>query len=368
MERPRILILGKLPPPLIGPALATEIILNSELKGIYELKHFDTSLNRDVSSFGKVSLSKVTDIQAMYRRFRQVLKSFKPDLVLIPIGQTSAGFFKDVPFIRLAAISKAKVLVHLRGSAFKSWYQGLDLFRKKMVAKNLSKADGAIVLGSNLTDMFSDFFSAENIHVVPNGADYDFPPRTNSNLQITYIANYLPGKGIKQLLQALLILNQKDDLPSFEFRAHGSWDDMEFKKECQDLARGHNNLTLGDSISGSSKWNELANSDVFVFTPNHPEGHPWSIIEASAAGLPIVSTDRGAICQNVIDGENGFLLKDPIPEQIAEKLTTLLRDKELRMQMANASRSLYKEKFTAAAMVNDLDNVFKSTLDICVES
>jgi glycosyltransferase involved in cell wall biosynthesis len=368
MERPRILVLGKLPPPLIGPALATQIILNSSLKDKYELKHFDTALNKSVSEFGKVRIGKIADIQSKYRAYRKVLKDFKPDLVLIPIGQTSAGFFKDVPFIRLAALSRAKILLHLRGSAFRDWYEGLDVFRKKVVAKSNSRADGAIVLGDNLRDQFSNFFAKENIHVVPNGADYTFPERNSSQIQLTYIANYLPGKGIKEVLLALRKLKEMDSIPPFHFKAFGAWDNDEYRKECERITADLPQVDLNESIAGDEKWQELSNSDVFIFTPRHPEGHPWSIVEATAAGLPIISTDRGAISQSVKNGENGFLLDNPEPEIIAEKLHLLLSNPDLRKKMGKASRELYLEKFTAESMEKLLDQSFKATLDLCVES
>lgn len=368
MERPRVLILGKLPPPLIGPALATQIILESDLKKHYELRHFDTALNKSVSEFGKVKISKLADIQGKYRQFRKELKEFRPELVIIPIGQTSAGFFKDVPFIRLAAVSRAKILLHLRGSAFKFWYNGLDVFRKKMVAKSVSRADGAIVLGENLRHQFADFFNYESIYVIPNGADYSFPQRTSPALQVVYIANYLPGKGIKEVLLAMKQLEREDDSPKFQFKAFGAWDNPNYESDCKKIAAELPFVQLNESISGSEKWLELSNSDIFVFTPNHPEGHPWSIVEATAAGLPIISTDRGAISQSVQNDFNGYLLADPNPEEIARMLSKLLKSNRLRSEMGANSRLLYNEKFTSAAMVANLDKAIKSTLNLCVES
>lgn len=368
MERPRVLILGKLPPPIMGPAIATEIILNSSLSEDFELHHFDTRISHSVSEMGKLRLSKITDLQSKYRAFRNILKEVQPNLVLIPISQTSAGFFKDVPFIRLAAISKAKVLLHLRGSAFKTWYDRLDVFRKKMVAKNLSKADGIIVLGENLRFIFSDFYSERDIYVVPNGRNFNFPERRLKQLQITYIGNYLPGKGIKEVIEAIIILNQSIDLPRFYFQAYGAWDNLDYRKTCENLAERNDNIFLNDSIEGEMKWQVLADSDVFVFTPNHPEGHPWSLVEASAAGLPIIATDRGAISQNVHNEINGYLLSDPDPYEIADRLKQLITDENLRIDMGRASRDIYEEKFTAEAMVSHLNFAFKSILDLCVES
>lgn len=363
MGKPRILILGKLPPPMMGPALATEIILKSNLGERFELHHFDTRLNASVAEMGKFSFSKMGLIRQKYRNFRRILKEVKPDLVLIPIGQTTAGFFKDVTFMRMASSSGAKVILQLRGSAWLDWYKGLDAFRQKAVQSQIRKTDAAIVLGENLRHIFADFYPSDRIFVVPNGADYIFPERSNKGLQITYLANYLPGKGILELLKALKILSEKLNIPIFEFQAYGSWDSIDYRAKCLELAKSMPYCHLNDSISGDAKWQVFADSDIFVFAPRSPEGHPWSIVEAMAAGLPIISTDRGAIRQSVANGENGFLLKDPLPEEIAEKLATLLKNDTLRKEMGQASRNKYLAENTADRMVNNLENVFNTILE-----
>ncbi len=363
MERPRILILGKLPPPLMGPAIATKIILESSLNDDFDLHHFDTRINDSVADMGTFKMSKLTAVRKKYRDFKHKLKEVKPELVLIPISQTTTGFFKDLPFIRMAAKSGAKVLVQLRGSAFGEWFDGLSPIVSKQVRKGLAKTDGVIVLGENLRYIFEQFYAPSRIFVVPNGGDYQFPSRKSKGIQVTYLANYLPGKAIYEVLEAMAILKEKC-LSEFRFEAYGSWDSEDYKQACSALIAKHelDHCRLNGSVYGDEKWQVLADSDVFVFTPKHPEGHPWSLVEASAAGLAIVSTDRGAIRQNVKHGENGFLLDDPAPEQIASCLEKLIRDENLRESMGRASRSLHESAFTSKKMVENLGRVFEKTL------
>jgi len=77
-----------------------------------------------------------------------------------------------------------------------------------------------------------------------------------------------------------------------------------------------------------------------------PEAHPRIVLEAMSAGLPIVTTDRGAIAETVIDEEIGYVLDDPHPEQLADRLLRLLRDRSLRDRMAKAARARYLAEFT----------------------
>lgn len=368
MEKPRVLILGKLPPPIMGPAIATEIILNSRLKDAYELSHFDTRINDRVKDMGKVKFSKIAQISRLYKTYRHTLREVKPHLVLVPIGQTSAGFFKDIPFIRLAAKSRIKVVIQLRGSAFKAWFDSIDNFRKKLVARHISMADGAIVLGDNLKYLFADFFDDRQIFSVPNGGDFDFPDRKSQTLRVIYLANFLPGKGLLEVLQALEKIKDEPAIPAFEFVAYGAWDNPDYQSKCEKIAAKLNFVELRTSVCGGAKWQALADADVFVFAPKSPEGHPWSIVEAIAAGLPVVSTNRGAIAQSVRDGENGFLLENPEPMELAEKFSLLLKDGSLRKKMGRESRKLYENQFTASAMTDKLSGVFEKILaEQCAE-
>ena len=87
------------------------------------------------------------------------------------------------------------------------------------------------------------------------------------------------------------------------------------------------------------------------------------IVEAMAAGLPIVSTAQGAIPESVIDGVNGFIVEPENPGQISEKLRYLLENHEARKRMGQASRRLYEENFTEEKMVKRLRLCFDSVLE-----
>ena len=364
MHKPKVLVLGKLPPPYIGPAVATEILLNSTLKTKFELLHLDTNINASVGDFGKARLSKLQALRKLYKKFAELLKTEQPQVVLLPISQTTMGFAKEIPFIRIAAKYKVQVLLHLRGSNFKNWYGQSSVAVQKVVRANLKKCAGVIVLGDNLKHLFSDFFAEAQIHVVRNGNDYQFPPRKSRRLQVLYLANFLPGKGLYELLQAMKFLKQQSDLPDFDLVAHGAWDSVRYRRACENfVADNHLDFVhLKAPVSGPEKWQLLANSDIFVFCPLHPEGQPWNIVEAMAAALPVITTDRGSIQEMVTDKVNGFLLAHPDPEAIADKLQILLANPALRQAMGEASKERHGAYFSAEAMVAAMEQCLKKVL------
>ena len=58
-DKKNILLLGKLPPPYMGPSIATELLLKSDLSRIFNLFHVDTKVNTDLKNIGKFNFDKI---------------------------------------------------------------------------------------------------------------------------------------------------------------------------------------------------------------------------------------------------------------------------------------------------------------------
>ncbi len=87
------------------------------------------------------------------------------------------------------------------------------------------------------------------------------------------------------------------------------------------------------------------------------EGLPKSVIDAEAAGLPVITTDWVGCRDTVIDGENGFLIPIKDAESLAEKIELLVNNAELRQQMGKKSRE-YAEKYFS------IENVVEKHLEL----
>lgn len=189
----------------------------------------------------------------------------------------------------------------------------------------------------------------------------------NGPLKILYLSNFLPGKGFDLLLEALASKTELKEKVTLD--AFGAWDDPAFERKCKGIIEenGLKNVSVRKSVSGADKWKAFDESDLFVFVPRHPEGHPWAIVEAMAAALPIISTDRGAITESVIDGENGFIVKTENSAELAEKLLYFCDHPEACISFGEASRKKYEQQFTASEMADRYRQIFNLVLKRCAE-
>jgi glycosyltransferase involved in cell wall biosynthesis len=107
--------------------------------------------------------------------------------------------------------------------------------------------------------------------------------------------------------------------------------------------------------------NVLAASDALVL-PSFREGTPRVITEAMASGLPVVATDIAGIPEQVIEGENGYLVSTGGGQALRERLEELLADSDLRARMGE--RGLDRiEEFSVETMIEELDYVYEELLE-----
>jgi glycosyltransferase involved in cell wall biosynthesis len=105
-----------------------------------------------------------------------------------------------------------------------------------------------------------------------------------------------------------------------------------------------------------------AASDTIALTSAN-EGTPVTVIEALAAGVPVVSTAVGGVADIVEPGRTGFLVPRGDTAAIADALRRLEQDPELRGHMGAVARETVIERYSVPRLVDDVDKLYRHLLD-----
>jgi glycosyltransferase involved in cell wall biosynthesis len=365
---PKILIIGPLPPPHHGITISTQKILTSSLAKNFELIHLDTSDHRNMGNIGKLEMVNV--LVAFGNVFKLILLCLRsrPELVYLTINRNIA-FARDGLFILAAKYTgRAKVVIHLRGAHFREPYGRFPWVARRFVDFCLSRADRAIVLGNCLRYNFEKWFRPDQIDVIPNGTSFpiSMTPKTDDvqgKIVIAYLGYLAESKGVVEAVEAVSRVVQA--FPSVEFRLAGSWFIQDkCREKCESIIRtngSQDRIRFIGELKGDAKWEFLSSAEIFLF-PSRDEGHPNVVIEAMAAGLPVISTPVGAIAETVIDSVTGFIVPTQDPEALAEKIRLLITDQDLRRKMADAARRRYEEHYTEAISMAGMERCFHRCL------
>jgi glycosyltransferase involved in cell wall biosynthesis len=104
-----------------------------------------------------------------------------------------------------------------------------------------------------------------------------------------------------------------------------------------------------------------ADLDVVALTSIN-EGTPVSLIEAMAAGVPVVATAVGGVPDVVADGETGYLVEDGDVNGLAEAIIELLRSPEKAREMGMAGRKAVYPKFTSQTLIANVEGLYDELL------
>ncbi len=299
----KILLIGPMPPPTGGMQTVMEQMSSIDIKGT-EFIPFDVSKNKIIKSNIIFNV-----LNFLYRciKLSLYLIIYNPDIVHIHIA-ADKDFIQKKIFHSICKLLNKKTILHMHGSGFKTWFADLNKEQKNKVKKTLNEADEIIVLSESWKKYYSGISRNKNIFVINNAIEeIDFKRYKRiypkDEYTVLFLSSICKRKGAYDLIKAIKQIN--DDKIKFIFV--GPYEDKEkFFKEVDRLEIRDRCIFIGEVI-GKERFKYFASADVFVL-PSYAEGLPVAILEAMSFGLPIISTNVGAIPE-VVKKENGILIK-----------------------------------------------------------
>ncbi|MEE4203341.1 MAG: glycosyltransferase family 4 protein [Halieaceae bacterium] len=175
------------------------------------------------------------------------------------------------------------------------------------------------------------------------------------DLTIGVVAQLIPRKGHRYLLAAMPTLLEQFPRLNVLFFGQGPLE-AELAAAAAEFGDHVRLVGFRDDLP-----RVLPNLDLLVH-PADREGLGVSLIQAAAAGVPIVASRAGGMPEIVRDGLNGFLIQPGDVEELAHKISMLLAKSDVRCSMGVAGRDLVQAEFSVAAMAKGNLDVYRRVL------
>jgi glycosyltransferase involved in cell wall biosynthesis len=206
---------------------------------------------------------------------------------------------------------------------------------------------------------------AERIVYVPNGVPASSfstvrrPP--DEQWTIGTVALFRPRKGIEVLLESLAVLRSQNI--NVRLRAVGGFETALYKAEVLGLAK---RLDLADAIDwiGFTRNvnRELAKMNVFVLPSLFGEGLPMVVLEAMAAGLPVVGSRVEGVPEAVVHRETGLLVEPGSVSQLARSIESVIAGDVDYAALSTGAKERHAEKFSDTTMAAGVAEVYRRVL------
>jgi glycosyltransferase involved in cell wall biosynthesis len=170
---------------------------------------------------------------------------------------------------------------------------------------------------------------------------------------VTLVARLVPIKRVDRFLRIASLLSRR---PRIRFVVVG---DGELRDQ---LIASREARTLGERLVWAGFRRDMPDvcfaSDIVVLTSDN-EGTPVSLIEAQAAGVPVVGTDVGGVRSAVRDGHTGLLAPSDDEPRLASLIDSVLEDRALAARMGASGRAHASSTYTIARLVEDHDGLYR---------
>lgn len=212
----------------------------------------------------------------------------------------------------------------------------------------------------------ADGIEPTRVKTVYNGLDLTqweeraTPTRHTRKPVVATVGNIRRVKGYDVLARAAGIIAPR--FPQVTFRNAGAVLDTNFFAELEGLVSELGLTGRFDFVGASDDVRTfLMDADVFVL-PSRSEGFSNAIIEAMAAGLPVVATDVGGNGEAVENGVSGIIVPAEDPAALAEAIMELLANPERAKEMGNAGKEIAAKKFSIDSMMIQITSVYRGLI------
>ena len=298
----------------------------------------------------------VNQLQAEINAFQpDIIHShlFESEMILSEINYPNASYFLHF-HDNMHQFSK-------QGKQQKGWKQKItDSYEKKKVVRAYRKRSTHALAISKDTFEYASSVLPESVQktLVPNAISYQrffAPIQRNEVFRIVKTGSLVPKKGHELALEVIQRLSKLNLPVQFDILGNGplleSLKQSAKQKGIADRVHFHGNVDHPETF--------LHDASIYLHTASY-EPFGLVLLEAMAAGFPIVCTDGYGNRELIINGENGFLFEERSAEAITQKIAELISDRDLAEKIGKGGQE-FSKSFDIQSYVDRLIQLYQGS-------
>ncbi len=294
-----------------------------------------------------------------YLRFLTCYRKY--DLFHIHAAERGSTFRKNF-YLRTIKRSGKKVIIHIHGAEYLTFYDGLNIRKKRIVDNFIRQADLVLALSDSWKQELESRFQMNACETLYNGVDpasLDSASSDPLEHQNTFLMLGRLGerKGIYDLIAAVELAVLQN--PELKLILAGDGEVDQVRRTVKEKGLEKNIIVLG-WIDGAEKLRCLREAATVVL-PSYHEGLPMSILEGMSAGKAIISTTVGAVPE-VVGEENGILVKPGDIPALADAMLRCSRSAKLLMSIFKKNREKVEQEFSVRRMHQQLAKYYRQIM------
>ena len=308
------------------------------------------------------------------KKIKEIIRRFQPDIVHTHASKAGAlgrkaAFDCGVP-----------IVIHtFHGHIFHSYFSWWKTKLYQLIERKLSKKTTGIIaisaIQKNELSLKYKICHPSKIKIIPLGFDLS-PFNENlkekrehtrnsyalegSDIAVAIIGRLVAIKNHQMFLDIIEKVNQKTRKKVVYFIVGDGEESDNIQESIKPLKEKGMDIRMTSWIKDIATFN--AGMDIICLTSKN-EGTPVSLIEAQAAGIPIIATNVGGIKDIILEDKTGYIVNTDDIDGFAEKLWELIENENKRQEMSQNGWTFVKDKFQYTKLISNMDEYYKSLLN-----
>jgi glycosyltransferase involved in cell wall biosynthesis len=244
----------------------------------------------------------------------------------------------------------------------------------KLISQEAVNVDAFITPSKYYRELFisKTGISGENFHVIPLGIDpgnLNIVQKRDNYPSIGYYCRISSQNGFDKLVDAFIELKSGNSLPGLTLHVSGGYtgDDKSFIAEQIKKIKTHglkSSVRIYPEFQGNSKQEFFSNIDIMSVPVRKHDGYGLYILEANAAGIPVVQPATGAFPEIIEKTMGGITYSPDTAAELSANLLKLFKDNNLRVQLGESGREKVIKELSLEKMSEGLSKVYNSIAKI----